>query len=67
MERGQLIVNSVCLELFVISFFIGTLLANTGLDWFIQNIEMPRFFSVKLVKAKGGVRLKDFDCYWYAT
>ena len=65
-ERRRLIVNSICLEIFVVSFLIGAFLANTGLDWFIRNMEMPCFF-VKLVKAKGGVRLKDFDWYWYAT
>ena len=36
--------NSVCLENFVVSCLIGAFLANTGLDWFIQNIEMPHLF-----------------------
>ena len=33
----RLIVNSVWLEIFVVSFFIGAFLANTGLDWFVEN------------------------------
>ena len=37
-------VNSVCLEIFVVSLLIGAFLANMGLDWFIRNIEMPRLF-----------------------
>ena len=37
-ERRRLIVNSVWLEIFVVSFFfIGAFSANTSSDWFIGN------------------------------
>ena len=35
--RRRLIVNSVWLEIFVLSFLIGAFLANTGLDWLVGN------------------------------
>ena len=56
-------VNSVWLEIFVVSFLIGRLLATTGLDWFIRNAA----FFCQVGESERGVRLKDFDWYCYAT
>ena len=49
-------VNSVWLEIFVISFLIGAFLANTGLDWFIGNA----MFFCKVCKSEKESKTERF-------
>ena len=58
-ETSAHMVNSVCLEIFVVSFLIGAFLANMGFDWFIRNIEMPRFLY-KVGESERGSWVKRF-------
>ena len=55
-ETSAHIVNSVWLEIFVVSFLIGAFLANTGLDWFNGNAA----FSCKVGESERGSPVERF-------
>ena len=48
-------------------FFDWSIFSKYGFRLAHSKYRNAAVFFVKLVKAKGGVRLKDFDWYWYAT